>query len=249
MPMKETIARLEDVEEAFRSLYVAEDGQFVLDVDDVNTESPDALRHERKLRGAAESALKQLTRELGVTDPGKAIEGLQRFRELGKLGITDPVTWEAAVGKKAEEAVAEIRAKVTSLEGEGKRLREQLEDVQLDGALRTAATQASILPSAVDDVVASARRFWSMKDGTLIGQNGEEKLYSPADPTQPMSLDEWLDERQLDRAHWFSAKRPRKENGHPPGVVTLTRDQAKDPATYRAAKERAERTGGQLLIV
>jgi hypothetical protein len=251
MPLKETITQLEDVEKALRGLYVERDGEFVLDVEGDHEDSADTLRQERKARGAAESALKQLTRELGVTDPVKAIKGLQRFRELEERDLLGPGKWDAAVERRAEEIAAELRAKEGALIGESQRLRAQLEHARTDEAIRSAAVKVGVLPAAIDDAVLFAKRFWALKDGNLVAMNGGEPLYSSRAPNEPMRLDEWMSERAKDRTHWFGPRPPTTapSNGHQVGRVTITREQAKDPAAYRAAKEQAERTGAELLII
>lgn len=251
MALKETIASLEDVGEALRPLYVERNGRYVLDVEGGVEDPAELLREARKARGDAEKALKGWTRQLGITDPMKAVEALQRYRELEEKDLLGPRKWEAAVERRAEEVAAELRVKEGTLIAEAKQLRSRLEDVQLENGIRSAAAKAGVLPAAMDDAVFYAKTVWKLKEGKPVAMNGDAPLYSSIDPTQPMALDEWVSERAKDRAHWFGPSRAAvvHQNGRQAGTVTLTREQAKDPAAYRAAKEQAEKTGGRLLIV
>lgn len=256
MALKKTIAALTEVDEALRTLYVEKDGKFLLDLegeDDAGAELKVALEKERRSRSAAEKALKDLKSQLGDMDPEKAKEALRMIAELEEKNLLGEGKFEEAVSKRVERIAAEGKLREDALAAESKQLRGQLEELLIDNGIRSVAAKAGILPTAIDDAVLFGKTVWRLKDGKPVPMKGEEILYGK-EPNQPMTMEEWISERAKDRAHWFGAStgggaQGSAQNGRAAGgTVTITRDQAKNPAAYRAAKEQAQKAGAELAI-
>jgi len=71
-------------------------------------------------------------------------------------------------------------------------------------------------------------------------------------PQAPMTMEEWVSSLQAEAPHLFETN---KGSGSEPtnrqasgGRVTLTRDQARDVRTWRAAQDQAAKTGAQVVV-
>lgn len=254
MPLKKSVVSLTDVEEPLRALYIEKDGQFVLDVEGSteDTKLTSALEKERKARGDAEKALNSLKRQLGDLDPAKAREALKTIAELEEKNLLGEGKFEEAVAKRVERIAAESKAHVDALTLEKTKLSNQLEELLIDNSIRSVATKAGVLPTAIEDAVLYGKTVWRLKDGAPVPMKGEEIIFGKV-PNQPLTMEEWISERATDRAHWFGPSSGGGAPGSSPArhvgsVVTLSRDRAKDPVAYRAAKEQAEKAGAELVI-
>ena len=113
----------------------------------------------------------------------------------------------------------------------------------LEADFRAAAHAAGLRPGAVGEALAMLAESVAV-DGT--GQPVALETGEPAD------LAAWLAGQREAHAGWW----PDSSGGGSEGVgaalaggITLTRDQARDPARYRAAREAATRTGLPLAIL
>jgi len=257
MALKREIVKLEDVDEALRSLYVEKDGKFVLDMDG-GDDTKGALDKERRRAAAAEKTLSDLRKTLEGLDPVKAREALKTLAELEEKGDLAEIPEalqtkiDAIVRKRTDRMATDFQTKLTAAEEKVKAQDSQLDELLIDGAIQSAATKAGIRASAVEDAVLYGRKVFRRKDGKPVPMKGEEVLYGK-DGKTPLTPEEWVAERSKDRPHWFE---PSTGGGTPPGGgarqtgkdVTLTAEQAKDRQVWLTASEQAKKAGGQVLI-
>ncbi|MEQ8252189.1 MAG: hypothetical protein RIB41_13195 [Oceanibaculum nanhaiense] len=136
-----------------------------------------------------------------------------------------------------QSALAETRAALAEAQGRAAYL-------ALEAAFRAAAHTAGLRPDAVAEALALAAESHAVDDE---GQPVELASGEAAD------LAAWLEGQRADHPGWW----PDSSGGGASGVVatslsggiTLTRDQARDPARYRAAREASTRTGLPLAIL
>lgn len=136
-----------------------------------------------------------------------------------------------------QTALAETRTALVEAES-------YIATLALEAAFRAAAHAAGLKPDAVDEALALAATSHAV-DGE--GQPVELASGEAAD------LSAWLETQRAEHPGWW----PDSSGGGASGVVatalsggiTLTRDQARDPARYRAAREAASRTGLPLAIL
>jgi hypothetical protein len=82
---------------------------------------------------------------------------------------------------------------------------------------------------------------------------GNEVIFGK-EPNKPMTMDEWMSERAKDRGHWFEGSggggaTGSASTGNGSGKqVSISREEAKDPATYRMRREEAQKAGKELVI-
>jgi hypothetical protein len=267
MSLKREISSLEDVAENLRSLYVQKDGKYVLDLDGDGGADPGkmkaALDKERRDREALQKTLNDLKSKLGDTDPAKAREALQQLQELEEKALIGdlPPNIQAAVDKIVEARVqrqsAEFKTREDSLNGENGTLKTKLEELLIDNAIRSEAVKAKVVGTAVEDAVLLGKATFKLnKEGVPVPMEADGKTirYSAKDATKPMSMEEWLADRAKDRAHWFEpsggggAQTPGKGPTSSGKVMTISKEEAKDPNAYRAAKDAAQKAGQSLQI-
>lgn len=136
-----------------------------------------------------------------------------------------------------QTALAEARASLVEAES-------LIATLALETAFRAAAHAAGLKPDAVAEALALAAAGHAV--------DGEGRPVDLASG-EVADLAAWLEGQRAFHPGWW----PDSSGGGAAGVVatslsggiTLTRDQARDPARYRAAREAASRTGLQLAIL
>jgi hypothetical protein len=136
-----------------------------------------------------------------------------------------------------QSALAETRAALAEAQGRAAYL-------ALEAGFRAAAHEAGLRPDSVADALALAA------EGHAVDGEGRPVALSTGEAAD---LAAWLEGQRTDHPGWW----PDSSGGGAAGVVatslsggiTLTRDQARDPARYRAAREAASRTGLPLAIL
>jgi hypothetical protein len=265
MGLKAVLASKGEVEalaEPLRTLYVERDGKFVLDAD--VEEHPavgglrSALAKEREGRGTLDKELNKLRKDIDGLDPVKAREALARVQELEDKKLIDEGKFEELVAQRTKRLqddhatqISEFQKNVKERESQLAKLTEELSTERIDNALVLHATKAGVRPGALPDVINRARRVWRLVDGVPTPTDGDKLIYGK-DPSKPLPMEEWLDGlRKGDGAHLFEgsggggASNTATSNGR---NVVLTREQAKDPSTYRAARQQADKQGGVVQI-
>ena len=136
-----------------------------------------------------------------------------------------------------QTALAEARAALVEAES-------RIAALALEAAFRAAAHAAGLKPDAVAEALALAAASHAV-DGE--GQPVDLASGEAAD------LATWLDSQRTEHPGWWQDSSGGGASGvvatSLSGGITLTRDQARDPARYRAAREAASRTGLPLAIL
>jgi hypothetical protein len=150
---------------------------------------------------------------------------------------------EALVEAAVARAVADLERANAALEVETRRLaaqvaarEEELARTAVEGALRAAAAAAGLVPAAVDDALARARRIFTLnEDGTPVARDAEgEASLTPA---------EWLETMKESAPHWWP---PSSGAGAPGagargGEAALSYEQAGQLSPEHYARLRRER--------
>lgn len=252
-----SVDSLDAVPEGYRPLYAEGEGGFRLDdalarrldvsglTSALEKERKGAREAERQLRAwtALGRAPEELAELLAAQDAALA-------REAERKG-----EWDTLKAQLAARHQAEIAARDAALA----RLRGSVERQLVDAAASAElAAQRGAVALLLPHLRASLRLV-EEADGTLAVRvvDGEGTPRSDA-RGQPLAVKELVAEmRQSDAfARAFdgagttgSGTPPSAAPGGTPGVLHLTREQARDPATYRRAREDASRAGQLLSIV
>lgn len=261
MALRATYPTQDEIPEAVRSLYVEREGKWCLDVeaagggggggDDV-AKLTAALDKERKAKAAAEKALADTRKSLEGLDPVKAREALKTIHDLEEKNLLGEGKFEEAVAARVQRLANESKTQVDTLTKQVATLTGQLEEALIDNGIRSAASKARVRDEAVEDAVLLGKRVFRLKDGKPVPMNGEEVIYGK-EANKPMTIEEWLGDRSKDRQHWFQPSNgtgadPNAAGQRTGNAVMLTREQARDPHKWRAAKEQAEKAGVPMQV-
>ncbi len=249
MALELVVDTLEALPETVRSLYVAADGKFRLDVSGIEDTKglKSALDKEREAAKEATKAKKELETRFAGIDPEQVKALMSRFEndEEGKLiaaGKMDKVIENRTEKQRQEFArlMKESADKVAEADARAGKFSQRV----LDNHIRAAAAKVGIHAHAVEDALYRGRNLFQLdengdavqisKDGqTIYGKDGKTP-YTPA---------EWLESLKEIAPHWFPAgasgggSSGGNSGGNAPTGKTITRKQyeAMAPLEQRSA--------------
>jgi hypothetical protein len=159
----------------------------------------------------------------------------------------------SALKAEYEDRLTKATSKVKDWEKKAGALEGQLHRVLIDNELQKVAAEAKTLPTALEDVLLRGRATFKIVEGKVVPVDGDGRVIYGADAMNPMTMQDWIKGLQQKAPHLFEgatgggATGGRGANGGA-GAIVLTVEQARNPAVYRAAKERAEKERRPLQI-
>jgi hypothetical protein len=237
MGLKYQIAKLEDVAEAVRHMYVARDGQYFLDVDGVvPKERVDEFRNNNI------ELQKQIDRYKGI-DPTKHAEllAIQQEVEEGKLIKEGKV--EEVVQLRVKTMKATLESQVNEFGQKLAVANRQLETLLVDNVVKTAAIKNGVVPSAVEDVVLRAKTVYSVVDGVPTPKGPDGQVVFGNDGKTPMPVDEWIVSLRSTAGHLFQGSTGSGAGG---GGITGVKDMSKLSPVDKIAAGLAMRGKGMM---
>ncbi len=226
----------------------------------------------QKERSSADTFKKSLSAFDGITAE-QARTAISELEVLKVEGGTDKtrdeirLELETSYSKKFDTDKETLAKKfATDIESKDKSigtLTRQLEKHLIENASLSAITSADGSSDLLLPLIAQRAKVITLDNGNLgiriLGEDGVERLSPKAGSTDPMSIVEFVGELKEDSkfARAFKALgtsgsgATTSSSGFPSsgqGEIRLTREAAKNPANYRAAKEQAEKTGRTLVI-
>lgn len=214
--LKAIIAKLDEVEEAYRGLYVQKGDKFEIQIEGMKTQGDIdrvniALTKERGDHSTARNALKEATDKLagfGELKPEDVTAKLERLETLEAAGTPDIAKnfdklvnerVEAVVGSRIKAETAKFTKQVTDLTAElgttktaNEGFKTQITARTIDDAVRSAATVAKIAVPAVADALIIARSEFKLVDGRVQTEDGR-------------TPDQWIEGRKESSPHWWPA--------------------------------------------
>ena len=250
----------EALDEGMKKLYVEKDGKFLLDAEGVEDVSglKGALEKERatvkKLKGDLQNTIDRYK----DIDPEKAREAQATLQKMEENKLLDEGKVEELLAKRTERMKADhanqlaaINKQIDTLKMENQGVQSRLSELLIDGSLRQAATKAGVHDSAVEDIVLCGRRVWKLVDNVPTPFSGENIIYGK-DASKPVDMVEWISSLQPDAPHLFKPSGGGGATGNQSAgggkIIILSREEAKDQARYRAAKEQAAKIGGTIQV-
>jgi prefoldin subunit 5 len=203
--------------------------------------------------------LDEMSKQWEGLDPQAVRNIMQRLEGDEEAKLLAEGKTDAVIEKRTERLKADHQKQLEKLEQSRGTLQEQLEAAQgqvkklmVEGSLRQAAAELGVIPSAIEDALFRAMGVFTVReDGKLVAEENGSTVYSK-DGKNPMTPAEWLETMKEKAPHWF----PAPSGGGAAGGLggrggshTITREQARDVPTYRAAKAAAEKAGATLQIV
>ncbi len=200
---------------------------------------------------------------------GKQWEGLDPsvVKNLVDRMNNDEETKLIAEGKIDEVVERRVTAMKTDLEtrltaateqlevltGEKGSLTDKVKNLVIDGMIRQAGGELSLLPTAIEDAIFRAKgRFDLDENDKPVARDEAGTLLIGKDGKTPITPVEWLEGMKEAAPHWFPVPSGAGAGGGPGTTqngFSLTRTEARDPTAYRAAKEAAAKAGQSLTIV
>jgi hypothetical protein len=253
---------LEGLPDPLKSVLVERDGKYVLE-----GETPDEVKNLRAAHEGEKAKTKKLTEDLKKQaeqykdlDPEKARDALKRLEDLEDQKLLDAGKMDELFEKRLTAAREAWEREKQSLvrdrdkwQGEHSTLKSKYEREAIDGAMRTAMAPL-VKPEHHDDVANRLRPFWQFaEDGQMVPMRNGEMLWGK-NPTQPISMSEQV-EALIKDVPVFGLPSSGGGAGNMAGTsfsrnggsIVLPREQAKDARVYREARERAEKTGANLV--
>lgn len=219
MALKAIVAKLDEVDEKYRDLYVQKGDKFEIQVEGIKTEGDvkrvnDALIAERAAHKATTDKLKESADKLlafGELTPEQAAELTEKLATLEAAGtpeltknfekiVTDRVeALKAAAVKSAtaklEKQIGDLTTQLTGLTQENGTLKQANTHRTIDDAVRAAAAKAKVLEGAQVDALIRARGVFQVgDDGKVVTADGQ-------------TAEDWIEARKQDAGHWWPAAR------------------------------------------
>lgn len=227
--LKRIIAKLTDVDEKYRGLYTEKDGQFVLDTVEIEGMVPgDKFNEFRDNNKKLNNELRELKAALQKFDDID-LDEIRTLREqhakLKKNSDANPEVAELqaqldALNRNLEATTTRFQAELDKSQADGAAKQRALDQSVVDNAVVSAASNAGIQPSAMEDVKLRARGLFRNVDGKAVMHEGEQPRYSEKRPSEYLTADEWLADIMPKQApHWYkpSGGSGAMNNGGPSG--------------------------------
>lgn len=213
MKLKFKIAKLEEVDEQFRSLYTeGQDGAFYLSVDGaVDKTKLDEFRN-------TNIDLMKKLEKYGDVDPSKLQEMLENERKIQEKKLIDAGDIEGLVSQRVNTMKKEYDTKVNKLTEQLTTSNRQLETLLIDNAVREQAAKVGVVASAVDDVLLRAKTVFSVQDGKPVAKDSDGKVIYGKDGTSTLAIGEWMGGLKEQAPHLFGQSSGSGANNRPGGA-------------------------------
>lgn len=248
MPIEQIFDTKEAAPEFVREHLIENDGKWVFkaELPGEVTGLKTALQSERAAKAAAEKALKGFE---GI-DPAKAREMLSAQQKAEEDKAKAQGDWENWKAQMQQQHLAEKQALEQKLSQAEREYETEFVDAKLIAEIANAKGRARLLKNHVGakSVVEDGKRVIRIYDeaGQLrYGKSGA-----------PLTVAERLEEMKRDPEFMVAFEGSgaagsgalSNTNGGNGGDYTLSRAEARNPATYRRAKEAAQKAGQELVI-
>jgi hypothetical protein len=262
MPIKQVFEKREDAPEFLRGALLEADGKFVFEAETVVEVAglKSSLEKERKLKADFEKALKGYE---GV-DPEEARRLKTEAEQVALDKLKSKGDWETREKQLQERLAADLKKHQDQYAGElakreerEKLLQQSLERHLIEAQATAAIAAAGGVPELLLPHVKSAVKVVEENGqfvARVIDANGQPRIANvKGDPYTISHLVEEMKGNQVfGRAFAASGAggsgAQNNTAGSGGGQFTLSREQAKDPQTYRAAKEAAAKAGATVQI-
>lgn len=199
MALKLVVAKIEDVDEAFRSLYKqGGDGKFYLQTEE-DEEGKKKLQEFRdnniKLMREKEDLEKKL-KDIG--DPAQIAEMRKKIEQIEDKKLIEAGKLDELVAQKVERMRADFESQLEALKKANdtkqtdlEKTNARLSEVLIDSEITKAVTAVGgVRKDAMQDIIARGKRVWRLEDGKPVPKEGDKLLFGK-DGKNPMTFDEW----------------------------------------------------------
>lgn len=230
MKLKYRVKSLTEVPEAFQSLYIEKDGEFVLEVD--GAVSKEKLDEFRDTNIALKRERDDLNSKFSDIDVDKYRELSDKAQKERDKKLIDAGKVDELVNERVNAMKADFDKQLLSLNGEKGKLTTQLEGLVIDNAIRDAATKSGVRATAVDDVLLRGRMLFKLQDGKALPMDGDKPIFGKSG--EPMDINEWVGTLTEKAPHLFEASTGAGGKGSTTTAVGAGRVSRDDSAGFLA---------------
>jgi len=251
LKLKITAEEFGKLDESIQGLYEDKDGEYILSVDGIEDNSglKSALEKERKRARELEKTVRAYE-GVGMT-PEEIAELVKAREEAEKASLEKKGEWETLKAQMLEKHQKELESRDREVE----KMKQTLESYLVDAAATEAIASAKGIPQLLLPHVKSAVKVVEEdgaykvrvmgKDGPRVNAKGE--FLTIKDLVAEMRESE-IFSRAFEGTGTTGSGTPANRGQTRPGSFILSREDAKDPMKYRAAREAATRAGQELQI-
>ena len=210
MALAKTVAKLEDVAEAHRSLYVADGDKFKLDLDGDDDNGALKIELATAKREAAERrmAIKAIEEKYAGIDPVKTRELLAKFDSEDDKKLLDAKDFDALLAKRSEKLRADMQRQIDEAHGKAKSAEERVSKYSqrvLDDRIRDAVMgKVHVHAIKSGDGLRAAREIFKLdENGDAVQLDADGKPVLGKDGKTPFSPAEWIESMTEVAPHWF----------------------------------------------
>lgn len=200
MTLKARLKSLDEAPEAVRSLYVEQNGEFVLPIEGMV--SKDRLDEFRTNNVELKRQIDELTAKFEGIDPDEYRTLSDKAERERTKKLIDAGKVDEIVNERVGAAKAGFDKERETLSQTNATLNKQLEGLLIDNAVRDAAAKSGVRPTAVDDVLLRSRQVFKVLDGVAVAFDGEKQLYG--NTGDPLTVPEYISGKLAESApHLF----------------------------------------------
>lgn len=199
MSLKYKISKLEDVAEAFRSLYTqGEDGAYYLAVDGaVSREKLDEFRNTNV------ALMKQLEDFKGV-DPAKYRELIDQHRRISEKKLIEEGKVEELITQRVQAMKTDFERQLSDKDKALQVSTRQLETLLIDNSVRDAASKVGVASTAIEDVLLRAKTVFQIQNGKPVAMKDGQIIYG-TDGVNSIGISDWVTGLKEQAPHLFMA--------------------------------------------
>lgn len=252
LKLKLTADEHKGLDEGIKGLYEEKDGGYVLSIDGLEDTNglKSALEKERKARSEYEKAARKYE-GLGKS-PDELAELVKAQEESEKNKLEQKGEWEKLKAQLLESHKRELAARDEAVQ----KMKGTLESYLVDAAATEAIAAAKGIPQLLLPHVKSAVKVIE-EDGKyqvrVVGPDGSPRMNAKGEFLGIKDLVAEMREsevfsRAFEGTGTTGSGTPANRGQTRPGSFILSREDARDPMKYRAAREAATRAGQELQI-
>ena len=149
-------------------------------------------------------SLKQQLEAFNGVDPAKYKELQNIEKQLKESKLVDAGKIDELVSSRVESMKTSHLSEISDRDKKLEIANRQLETLLIDSSVRAAAATASVLPTAVDDILLRAKSVFKIVDGQAVPVNSNGQTIYGQDGVNPMSVSEWIKGVSKSAPHLFA---------------------------------------------
>jgi len=238
---------------------------FVLDAEGVEdvTGLKKVLEEVKSDRAKLREQMQQVREQYGDIDPEKARKAMAELEKMHDKKLLDEGKVEeliiARTDRMRQEHENQVKArdkKIAELEQANKSFSERLSSVLIDSTLTQVLTKSGVKPVALEDAIVRGRKVWKLDDTDKpVPYKPDGTIFIGKDAKSPITAEEWASILQQEAPHLFETSAGSGSDAGKSGLgnlrgrqIVISREQARDPQTFRAARDEAAKIGGDVVV-